>query len=418
MNDTINECDRFNDLSYKILSGFRAILGLASFICCLLVIIIIILFKRYQYFVQRLVLYVCIAAAINSIAIIIQKVDYFEPNDDQSYILDKYCIFAGFFELFTSLVELMSLLCITHGLYHSVIKQKPKKYFEAIYITLSLIIPSLLCCVPFFGEAYGKTGPWCWIRERDEYCQPYLFGIILQFSLWYVPLVLVTMVVSCVSVTTLYKVHKSIENRWQGPYDPEVYVHRGRLKKVVKIMLAYLPILYLLVNLFSLPNAIYWAIGDTPLIGLWVLHAVFPPLRGALFALPYLFHTETRRQISKINIMAAIRRRFNRKVVTAYPVKQCNFSDSLPFPSTGDTTIDRQTLPYRNPSLSYNSPSNSHTTSPLHTSTTLPSRMTPEVVVTLNLDGDSSTISSLNVSGGSALSQSTFVSMDIEEESQ
>ena len=403
-----NQCDEFDDLSYKILSGFRALLGLASLICCILVIMVIILFKRYQYFVQRLVMYVCIAAAINSIAIMVQKVDYFDPNNHQSNILDRYCIFAGFFELFTSLIELISLLCITHGLYRSVIKQKPKKYFEAIYIGLSILIPSLVCCIPFFGESYGRTGPWCWIRERDEDCNPYHLGIILQFSLWYVPLVLVTMVVSCVSVATLYRVHKSIESRWQGPYDPEVYVHRGRLKKVVKIMLAYLPILYLIVNLFSLPNAIYWAIGDTPLIGLWALHAIFPPLRGALFALPYLFHTETRRQISKINILAAIKRRFNRKVVTTYPAKQCAFTDSLPFPSTGDNTLERA-RPYRNPSLSYNTPTPPNNASPLHNSHKAHPSVVPEEVTTLNLDGDTSTLSSVNI-GSSTLSQSTCMS--------
>ena len=407
--DIGNECDKFDDESYKILSAVRAFLGLFSLICCLLVIIVIILFKRYQYFVQRLVLYVCIAAAINSVAIIAQKVDYFTPSEQQSDILDKYCIFAGCFEFFTSIVQLISLVGITHGLYHSVIKERPKKFFEAVYISLSLLVPSILCCIPFFGISYGKSGPWCWIRERDSNCQPFYLGIVLQFSLWYTPLILVTIVVMCVSVATLYRVHKSYDSQWQGPYDPEVYVHRGRLKKVVKIMLAYLPILYLVVNLFSLPNAIYWSIGDSPILALWVFHAIFPPLRGALIALPYLFHNETRRQISKINIAAAIKRRFKRKVVTTYPVKQCAFSDSLQFPSLGgDTTIERQKH-YRNPSLSYNTPTPPVVPSPLHSSRKPPQPpMVVEGVVTLQLDGDSSTLSSVNV--GSAMSQSTYIS--------
>lgn len=347
-------CDDFQTLQYKILSGFRAFLALFSFISCLLVVILILLFKRYHFFVQRLVLYVCIIAAINSIAIIAQKVDYFEPNAQQQNIIDKYCIFSGFFELYTSLVELLILLCITHGLYHSVIKQKPKKYLEGIYVSISLLLPLIVACIPFFGRGitYGKSGPWCWIRERDSECEPYLFGIVLQFAIWYVPLVVITIVILSAYVATLCKLRNGIENHWQGPYDPEVLVHRGRLRKVVKIMLSYLPVLYLLVNLFSLPNAIYWAIGERPIFALWVLHGILPPLRGALFAIPYLFHTDTRRQLNKISLRAAVTQRLTRKkqIITAYPAKECAFSDSLTFPATADTTIERQ-KPYRNPSL-------------------------------------------------------------------
>lgn len=394
-------CEEFNKIEYSILSGIRALLGLFSLVCCLLVILVILLFKRYHYFVQRLVLFVCTSAAINSLAIMAQKIDYVTGYTDDS-VFDKYCVFAGFFELFTSQVELIALLCITHGLYRSVIKQKPKKYFEAVYISLSFIIPCILCCVPFFGSSYGKTGPWCGIRERDDNCEPFYLGIIFQFALWYAPLILVTLVVLCVSVASLYRVHKSIESRWQGPYDPEVFAYRGRLKKGVKVILAYLPILFLIVNLLSLPNAIYWAIGDEPLFPLWVLHAV-SPLRGALLALPYLFHDETRRQISKINIKAAVKRRFNRKMVTTYPAKPCTFSDSLTFPSSADTTIERQ-KPYHNPSLKYNTPTPPNTVSPLHTVVLKPPVPVPEEVVTLNLDGDSSTLSSVTLTQSTTMS--------------
>ena len=344
-------CDDFQTLKYTILSGLRAFLALFSFISCLLVVILILLFKRYHFFVQRLVLYVCIIAAINSIAIIAQKVDYFDPNTQQEGIIDKYCIFSGFFELYTSLVELLILLCITHGLYHSVIKQKPKKYLEGIYVSISLLLPLVIACIPFFGLSYGKSGPWCWIRERDSECDPYLFGIILQFAIWYIPLVAITIIILSAYVATLCKLRNGIENHWQGPYDPEVLVQRGRLRKVVKIMLAYLPVLYLVVNLFSLPNAIYWAIGERPIFALWVLHAILPPLRGALFAIPYLFHTDTRRQLNKISLRAAVTQRLSRKQqINSYPAKECTFSDSLTFPATADTTIERNRV-YRNPSL-------------------------------------------------------------------
>lgn len=353
---SLNPCEEFNGIDYLILSGFRALCASVSLFSCLLVIILILIFKRHHYFIQRLVLYVCIIAAINSIAIIIQKVDYFEPNETQANILDKYCIFVGFFELYTSLVELLSLLCITHGVYRCIIKQKPKKYLEGIYITASLLTPLLIVCVPFFGRqvTYGKSGPWCWIQERDQECTKNVFGIILQFTIWYIPLIVVTAITSIVYVSMLYSVRRSLENHWQGPYDPELFLHKGRLRKIVKIMLAYLPVLYLIVNLFSLPNAIYWAIGEKPIFALWVLHGVLPPLRGALFAIPYLFHTDTRRQIKQLNIRAAIKQQFvnNTHAISNYPAKECNFTDSLNFPASAETTYEH-TRPYNNPSLRF-----------------------------------------------------------------
>lgn len=347
-----NPCDEFRDLSYMILSGVRAFLAFFSFVCCTLVIVLILLFKRHHYFVQRLVLYVCIIAAVNSITIITQKVDYFDPDEIQEDALDKYCIFAGFLEFYTSLVELLMLICITHGLYQSVVTQNRKKYLEGIYLGCSILIPLVIACVPFFGLTYGKSGPWCWIRERKgENCEKDYFGISIQFICWYFPLIVVTIATVTTYVASLYKVRNSMENHWQGPYDPELFVHRGRLRKVIKMMFAYLPVLYLFMNLFALPNAIHWAIADNPSLPLWVLNGVFPPLRGALFALPYLFHTDTRRQLKKVQIRAAIRQRFFKKhKITAYPAKECNFSDSLTFPGVADTSVERLKI-YRNSSL-------------------------------------------------------------------
>uniref|UniRef100_A0A1X7UNV4 Uncharacterized protein n=1 Tax=Amphimedon queenslandica TaxID=400682 RepID=A0A1X7UNV4_AMPQE len=346
-----SSCDEFDDLDYKIVSGVRAFSAFISLVSCLIVIILIFLFKRHHYFIQRLVLYMCFMAAINSVTIMIQKVDYFTPDTNQRDALDKYCIFAGFAEYYTSAVELIGFVCITHGLYRTVFKQKPKKYLELGYICISLLFPLLPACAPFFGFMYGKSGPWCWIRERSDNCDKETVGIIFQFVLWYIPLVLLTVSTSIVYIAMFCKVHKSIESHWQGPYDPELFLHKGRLRKVVKILLAYMPILFLLINLMSLPNAIQWAIGEKPILALWILHGVFPPFRGALFAIPYLFHTDTRQQIKQIGIRGAVRERFMRKkTVTSYPAKECNFSDSLTFPAAADTTYERN-KPYRNPSL-------------------------------------------------------------------
>jgi hypothetical protein len=289
--------------------------------------------------------------AVNSVAIMVQKLDYVQLDEPHQTAVDNYCVFAGFFEYYTSLVELFMILFVIHGLYQNVIKQKPKKYLEVIYLCVATLVPLVIACVPFFGITYGKSGPWCWIKDRTEDCERNDFGTALQFVLWYLPLIIAMILTLIASIFTCYKVRKGIENHWQGPYDPELSVHRGRLRKVFKIMLTYMPVCYLLINLCGLPNALYWAFATEPWYPLWLISGLCPPLRGAFFAIPYLFHTETRRQIKKINISAAIKQKlFKKHKITAYPAKECAFSDSLTFPAAADTTVERLKI-YRNPSL-------------------------------------------------------------------
>ena len=349
-------CDVFQSLEYLVIAAVRAIMALFSLICCLLVVLLIIFFKRYKYLIQRMVLYVCIAAAANSLSIVIQKVDYFIENEATEW----YCLFAGCFELYTSLMELFALACISHSLSYIIRNRKEHtRYLEAFYIIICLVFPALLSWPPFLTKSYGKSGPWCWIRERNTVCQRDIPGIALQFGLWYLPLMLVSTTVTFVYLHIIFKTRRRTreQSHWKGPYHPDAVIQKGQLSKLVKFMMAYMPFLYLLVNLFSLPNSIHWAIADAPLFPLWVMAAVLPPLRGALFALPYLFRKETCKVLSRPQIKAAIT---HPKVVAPYPARQAHFSDSLTFPDGGDSTIDRQ-KPYRNPSVSYVESSSSTT---------------------------------------------------------
>lgn len=356
-------CDVFQTLEYSVIAAVRALMGLISFICCLLVVLLILFFKKYKYVIQRMVLYVCIAAAANSLAIVIQKVDYFVQNE----ATEVYCLFAGCFELYTSLIELLGLACISHSLSYIVrMKREHTRYLEAAYIIICLVVPALLSWPPFLTHSYGKSGPWCWIRERNEICERDIAGIALQFGLWYLPLLLVSTIVTFTYLYIILKTRRraSENSNWRGPNHPDTDTQKGQLSKMVKFILAYMPFLYLLVNLFSLPNSIHWAIADEPLLVLWAIAAVLPPLRGALFSLPYLFRKETRKVLSRPQIRAAIK---DEIVATPYPAKQAMFSDSLLFQDGGDSTIDRQ-KPYRNPSVSFVE-SNNHKTGNQHETT-------------------------------------------------
>lgn len=339
-------CDVFESVEYSAIAAVRASLGLFSLCCCSVVIILTLLFKKYKYSIQRMVLYVCIAGAVDSVAIVLQKVDYFVQNN----ATEQYCVFAGCLSLYTSLVELLALGCTSLSLSYMYKRKKElKHYLEAVYILICLILPLFMIWPPFTTQySYGKSGPWCWIRERDQACQKDVAGIAFQFGLWYLPLLFVSTVVTIAYLYTIMKARKRTRanSNWRGPYNSEATT---QLSKTVKSMLAYMPVLYLIVNLIALPTSIHWAIADNPIYPLWVVTAIFPPLRGALIALPFLLRKETRKILNRPQIKAAIT---DHDAVAAYPARQSKFSDSLAFPDCGDTTLERHKA-YRNPSVSF-----------------------------------------------------------------
>ena len=85
-------CDVFESLDYSIIAAVRALFGLFSLVCCAVIIFLTILFKKYKYAIQRMVLYVCITGAVNSLAIILQRVDYFIQNN----ATEQYCVFEAY----------------------------------------------------------------------------------------------------------------------------------------------------------------------------------------------------------------------------------------------------------------------------------------------------------------------------------
>lgn len=346
-----NPCDQFENIDYLVTAAVRALLALGSFICCAIVIFLILVYKQYHSFVQRLILYVCLASALNSLAIASQKVDYFVQNN----ATESYCVFAGFFSQYTSQVELLAVIGLVLGLYVNVFSKKLRKRVEVLSVISVLVIPALVSWLPFIDNSYGKTGPWCWIRERELDCNIHVLGQVLQYLLWYLPLLVAITVVLCVYFLAYHKLRQSIKGTWARPYDPEVQLTRGQLRKNVRLLLTYIPLLYLLFTLFALPNAIYWSFGSEPILALWVIQAVVLPLRGALFAIPYIFNKHTRKKISQTKLRVLdnqVSKRANS--VNPYPAVASNFSDSLRFALKEDCTLERNKV-YRNPSLSQSS---------------------------------------------------------------
>ena len=216
-----------------------------------------------------------IAAMIHGISYAFARVNYYTPR----YIYDNYCYFGGFFNFYSSWVEVLALFCLTFNLFsNGVMIRLPPLWLERAYLVVMYGLPLVWSWVPFLFHTYAATESWCDTRIVDENCNPFLFGIIMQFA-WYGPVYLVLFLCCLTSLVAAIRIRK-----WYGTVLRDV-----ELKNEIMTLIGY-PVVYLLLTVFSLANAIYTADdrNDTTASWvLWYLHVVTSPFRGAVVAVVY-----------------------------------------------------------------------------------------------------------------------------------
>ena len=288
-----SKCSVFATTEYAIVAGVSAASASVSFIACLGVITLIILFKKYLFFTQRLILYLTIAALLDSVGYMLHRVDYTHENEATR----GFCVFIGFFEQNTSWAELIAICCITVSLFVKATRHKDIEKLEKVYIFMIFIFPLLFNWVPFIQQAYGKAGAWCWIRsttEDGDKCTTFTFGVYLRFILWYIPLYALLIILIVLCIVIIGKVSRD-KLRYEGKYDPEAKRLQEQRQKEVQAVLWY-PLSFFLIKLVALINRIHGAVADSPSLPLWYLHAIILPLQGGFIALAFTLDPETRRR--------------------------------------------------------------------------------------------------------------------------
>ena len=294
-------CGDYETLGLKVAAILRASVGSFSAFCCLAVIAVIVLYKKYRFFTQRQILYLAIAACVHSLSYPLSRVNYYTARP----ILDPYCQFGGFFNLYTSWSEVLSICCITFNLLANTVLgiERPWK-FEYAYIVVIFFAPMLWTWIPFVQHAFGTAGAWCDIRILNEDCTDFTFGSILRFVLWYVPVYTTLIVIFVCTVVVVLRIRKDTR-KFEGKFDPEAKARKERLISEVKSLLWY-PIVYLLLSTFSIVNRIVdTANPDSQVIALWYLHVLTSNFRGAFISLVYAFDPETRKLLKCRNLAAA-----------------------------------------------------------------------------------------------------------------
>ncbi len=302
-NNSTNCFDQYNTNGYVAVVAIRAVAGSISVVCCLAVIALIVLFKKYKFFTQRLILYLTISTLAYSLVSILNVAGY---KAYTSTSLQNYCVFIGFLEQVMSCWIPMAITCIVVDLFVKVIINKATDKLEILYGLIIFASPLTYSLIPFKDLAYGQAGAWCWIRDHDyDDCEKFDLGTALRFTLYWVPLVIIMVVLTVLLVVTVVFLRIK-QQKWEGKFDPEVKLLRKRMRKEVIPLISY-PIIFLALNIFPLANRIANIESSKPIIVLWLLAAISLPLQGLVITIAFVVDPETRSKLTLLQLAGAAR---------------------------------------------------------------------------------------------------------------
>ena len=118
------------------------------------------------------------------------------------------------------------------------------RWAEIIYTGLPYALPLLWCWIPFINRSFGSGSAWCDIRTINVDCSHFIFGAVLRFIIWYIPLAVILIFLFVFALVVLFRVRKALKSeetmeQWQ----------KEDLREV-RYLIIY-PIIYLVLNIFS-----------------------------------------------------------------------------------------------------------------------------------------------------------------------
>lgn len=309
-----NNCSLYNNRDFVVVAIVNAAVAFISFLACTLAIFIIILFKKWQFFSQRLILYLIISSMLVSIATILHRVDY---NEQDSTASGGFCAFSAFAGQVTAWYSLMAISAITVYLFIGAVWNKSTEKQEPLYIFFIFAFPLTFNWIPFIRQSYGRAGVWCWIRTLDyRDCSFFRFGQALQLVLYYIPLFTVLAILVTLYLIILCKLQIN-KRHWKGTVEQETN-QKDKMRSETLFLLAY-PIIYIILSVPLILNRIQsWVVPTTPSFVLWYLSGICHPLIGLIFTLAFTLHADTRHRLRWSHIRAAFRNYNSSKGVSEY----------------------------------------------------------------------------------------------------
>ena len=302
------------DLKANVPIGIAVSAGISATACS--VAVILLLWQRmYCCFTHRMVLYLLLHTTVNALNFILRIAGVITSFIESKEYTSLFCPFHGFLTLYFAsaqllmqtgltfhigcLVVLVEVRCIRplghHYLgitsaFESEGSRNAKRYavcLELVYALAPVLIPLLFAWVPFTTDDFGPAGLWCWIRRIDEEsCELVVSGVIEQYTLWYGPLTVITLINTTVIIITIVTICKKVYHFKKSGETPTGY--KNTLKQVLPI-LAY-PIIFQVENWVALANRVGNLINSAKVVPLLIMHSILIPSNGLFAAITFFVY--------------------------------------------------------------------------------------------------------------------------------
>ena len=326
-NSNFTHCSPYDEYRYVIVAVVSSGSAIVSALCCIFVICLIFLFKKHYFFIQRLILYHCLAALFRAVALIMRfhRLRY----NDESKALTYFCAISGFMDQVSLWYLMVDFSVITFTLLMTAVFHKNVARLEGLYIVLIFVLPLTFNWIPFIEDSYGKSGAWCWIRNLNyDDCSEHKFGSIIQNVLWKVPTYIFLIIMIPVYLLVIgFVARQRCCSKGGVTHEQDTDTLRRTLNEEVWPLL-FFPLGALVLNLLPLANEIYETVYiNKPLYELSLAGAVLSPLQGGYIALVYTLDCNTIRRLSYSNLVGTLRERWD--TVREYPAEAGGMSDSV-----------------------------------------------------------------------------------------
>ena len=293
--------------------GIAVSAGISAAACS--VAVILLLWQRmYRCFTNRLVLYLLLYTMANALNYVMRLGGTFPSFVKSEVYNDWFCPFHGFLTLYFDFAQLLMQTGLTFHIGCLVVlvevrctrplghcyqgitsafesgSRNAKRYavcLELVYALAPALIPLLFAWVPFTTNDFGPSGLWCWIRRTDEEkCELVISGVIQQYTLWYGPLMVVTLINTTVIIITIATICKKAHHFKKSGETLTGY--KNTLKQVLPI-LAY-PVIFQVENFIALAHRLGNLINSAIIVPLLIIHGAFIPSNGLFAAIAFFVY--------------------------------------------------------------------------------------------------------------------------------
>ena len=253
---------------------------------CVVVVLLISILDKFKSITQRLIFWLSVSGLLRSVALLLKNVH-------ETHI--AYCRFKGFFHNYFSWAVLLWVCMITVNNFLLIVKRKPYKEFYKWYHAIVWLGSLFWAMVPFFEDAYGQAGIWCWIQHKRY-----------QFTVWYGPMIVLCSCMFAAHLYLLYFVRKS--KRKILTRSTEEKKSQKKMRNELEVILVY-PLLYIL---FSIPIFIYRVYNATnpqnrPIYELAIVCVVLTPSLSAVYAIAFVLINTTSERITYSSLRKGFR---------------------------------------------------------------------------------------------------------------